>query len=83
MKDGSTYIHMEGTARNDYSTTKFNPRKGPAAPAHERACTEGTKYGKNIHERSRLERLGNTHVPERWDRKVLKKILADDVKSKI
>lgn len=51
MKDGSTYIHIEGTARNDYSTTKFNPRKGPAAPAHERACTEGTKYGKNIHEK--------------------------------
>ena len=57
MKDGSTYIYMEGTSREgNYSMitlqNKFNPRKGPAAPAHERACTDGTKsVEKNIDEK--------------------------------
>lgn len=61
---------------NDNSTNKFNPRKGPAAPANERVCTDGTNNVERTYMKgSRSERLENTHVPERWDRKAFKKIL--------
>lgn len=87
--EGWEYTHTYGgysTRRellNDNSTNKLNPRKGPAAPANERVCTDGTKNVESTYmKRSRSERLENTHVPERWDRKAFKKILVQMMSSR-
>lgn len=76
MKDE---IHVEGITINEGNYAKMEP----AAPAHEWAFTKGTKYGnahpwRGVDLKDKTTYKRNTKVPERWDRKVRKKTLADE-----